>query len=381
MDTVLYFTKGYTPHDFNFISTIVSYYKVAYLTLEDFDIEERPFPEGVHRVSWPCGGKFINPEENIGSKFGEVIAKVKPIVVHAGPILTCTYVAALSSGSIPIVAVSWGYDIMKDYNANLTNRMVGRWTLERCHAVICDCQPVEDVIARLTRAKIFRFPWGINLSLFTGREAGKDKKLLPTSEYLNFDEEIENPFIILSLRNHYPVYNLETLIKAFLAAAIDIPNICLIVGGDGALRGELEDLVDNSSISCGRKRIKFTGCLKRNEVKQAMLCSDLYVSTSLTDGSSVTLLEAMACNMPVLVSDIPGNREWVQSGVNGFLFPAKDTDALKENIFQLSSLKEEELVRLGSAGRRKVEEKGNWETNRSKIIMSYQHGLALKGSY
>ena len=158
-------------------------------------------------------------------------------------------------------------------------------------------------------------------------------------------------------------------------------NICLIVGGDGALRGELEDLVDNSSISCGRKRIKFTGCLKRNEVKQAMLCSDLYVSTSLTDGSSVTLLEAMACNMPVLVSDIPGNREWVQSGVNGFLFPAKDTDALKENIFQLSSLKEEELVRLGSAGRRKVEEKGNWETNRSKIIMSYQHVLALKGSY
>ena len=109
--------------------------------------------------------------------------------------------------------------------------------------------------------------------------------------------------------------------------------------------------------------------------------TDLYVSTSLTDGSSVTLLEAMACNLPVLVSDIPGNQQWVDGGVNGFLFPPKHTACLREQILKCSRLSKEVLQTLGMEGRKKVEQKGCWKKNRKQILMSYECVLTKSQNY
>ena len=55
--------------------------------------------------------------------------------------------------------------------------------------------------------------------------------------------------------------------------------------------------------------------------------ADLYLSASHSDGSSVSLMEALGCGLPVLVSDIPGNREWVTDGEQGWLFPDGDDAA------------------------------------------------------
>jgi glycosyltransferase involved in cell wall biosynthesis len=60
--------------------------------------------------------------------------------------------------------------------------------------------------------------------------------------------------------------------------------------------------------------------------------ADLYISPSHVDGSSVSLMEALACGLPALVSDIPANQEWVSEGVNGWLFPDGNADILAEKI-------------------------------------------------
>ena len=85
-----------------------------------------------------------------------------------------------------------------------------------------------------------------------------------------------------------------------------------------------------------KEYVKFLGKIRHRDVAKYLEASDIYVSTSLSDGTSASLLEAMALSLPVVVTDIPGNREWVKNGWNGFLFPAKNPEKLAEKVVVLA---------------------------------------------
>jgi glycosyltransferase involved in cell wall biosynthesis len=94
------------------------------------------------------------------------------------------------------------------------------------------------------------------------------------------------------------------------------------------------------------------------------------------DGSSVSLMEALACGLPALVSDIPANREWVTDGVNGWLFPDGDVYALAAAILRAYD-ERMNLAEIGRAARAAAEEKADWKKNFQKLLEAYE--LALKG--
>jgi glycosyltransferase involved in cell wall biosynthesis len=98
--------------------------------------------------------------------------------------------------------------------------------------------------------------------------------------------------------------------------------------------------------------------------------ADLYLSASHTDGSSVSLLEAMASGCPVVVSDIPGNREWVRSGVNGWLFKDGDSNAMAQSIL-LAIETRGTLAEMGMAARQIAEQRADWRKNFPKLIQAY----------
>ena len=79
-----------------------------------------------------------------------------------------------------------------------------------------------------------------------------------------------------------------------------------------ALEREVESLNINSSV-------KFLGRVPHEEMPNLLAQADIYVSTSLHDGTSVSLLEAMGSGAFPVVTDIPSNREWIINGENGFL--------------------------------------------------------------
>ena len=84
-------------------------------------------------------------------------------------------------------------------------------------------------------------------------------------------------------------------------------------------------------------RVEFGGRVSQADLPRWYRKSDLYVSPSHVDGSSVSLMEALACGLPALVSDIPANKEWVQEDRNGWLFPDGDADALAEKILWIAA--------------------------------------------
>ena len=102
--------------------------------------------------------------------------------------------------------------------------------------------------------------------------------------------------------------------------------------------------------------------------------ADIYVSTSPHDGTSVSLLEAMACGAFPIVTDIPANREWITQGETGFLIPSNDEIGLASRIVE--AIRSRGLMEGARKGNRKrVEQQARWSVILKRVSNLY--GLAL----
>lgn len=123
------------------------------------------------------------------------------------------------------------------------------------------------------------------------------------------------------------VKRLDLLIRGLRQVRDRLPEARLVLVGDGPLRLELEQLAASLDLESS---VIFAG--SRPDVAAYMQASDLLVLPSETEGLSIALLEAMACGLPVVVSDCDGNRELVTDGLNGMVFPRGNENALAQKI-------------------------------------------------
>jgi glycosyltransferase involved in cell wall biosynthesis len=121
--------------------------------------------------------------------------------------------------------------------------------------------------------------------------------------------------------------------------------------------------------------VDFPGRVSQSDLPRYYQMADLYLSASHVDGSSVSLMEALACGRPVLVSDIPGNQEWVEQGINGWLFKDGDVDDLAKKIL-LSAEHPHELTVMSGAARQVAEERADWEQNFPILLDAYEAVLS-----
>ena len=123
-------------------------------------------------------------------------------------------------------------------------------------------------------------------------------------------------------------------------------------------------------------RVTFGGQVSQIELPRWYHWADVYISPSHVDGSSVSLMEALASSLPCLVSDIPANQEWVTEGENGWLFRDGDADALAAKILKAVS-ERDALPGIGRAARAVAEERADWTKNSAKLMQTYQRVLQL----
>lgn len=141
----------------------------------------------------------------------------------------------------------------------------------------------------------------------------------------------DRPFMVLSNRNLFPIYNVSLLIKAVPLVLKEEPMTQFVIAGDGPERGELERLAKDLNLD---RSVRFLGQVPHEEIPGLLGEADIYVSTSLHDGASVSLLEAMGSGDFPIVTDIPANREWISHGENGFLVPFDQGQSLAKRIVE-----------------------------------------------
>jgi len=365
---VVYFSRDYTTHDRRFLSALAeSKHQVYFLRLEQrgHSLEERPLPGNIQTIAWAGGQKPYEvlqfPRLLRGLK--KVLAEIQPDLIQAGPIQSCALLAA-ATGFHPLVSVSWGSDLLVDADRTPWMRRATRYALEHSEVMVGDCEAVRQKAVQIGMPpeRIITFPWGIDLEHFQP-PAGAVK-----------DAET---FTVLSTRSWEPIYGVEVLAKAFILAAQRLfdsgeaenaRRLRLVMLGNGSQAGSLRGIFEEGSVI---EQVSFPGQVSHEALPGYFQEADLYVSASQSDGSSISLLEAMACETPVLVSDIPGNREWVEAGETGRLFPAGNPQALAEGI--LRAMEEPgRLEEMKRKGRWVVEARADWKVNFGKLLEAYE---------
>jgi sugar transferase (PEP-CTERM/EpsH1 system associated) len=159
-----------------------------------------------------------------------------------------------------------------------------------------------------------------------------------------------------------PVKDQGTLLRAVRLVCNAEPRFRLDVVGDGPSRGELETLRDELGLE---GRVRFLGY--REEVATLLRGAGLFLLSSLSEGVSLTLLEAMACSLPIVATDVGGNREVVADGATGLLVPARSPEQFAEAVLSLLRApgRADEMAR---AARLKVER----EFDLRKMVSDYE---------
>ena len=363
---VLYLTEKDSPHDRRFLNALSGTAHQVF-ALRQHDCQPVT-PEGITELEWPGGrpdwSSWSGWEEG-KSKFNALVKEIEPDLVHAGPIQGPALLAALA-GFHPLVTMSWGSDLLRTAKRSPWMRWATQFTLDRTDVFLGDCQTVADeaIWYGFPANKMVLFPWGVDLAHFSagnGRKAGRELR-----KSLGW----EDCFVILCNRTWAPVYGVDVLAEGFKQAVQENSSLRLLLAGDGP---DAEQI--NAILAPVHEEVHLAGRVGRDDLPGLYAAADLFVSPSHCDGSSVSLMEALACGKPVLVSDIPSNREWVTRGEAGDLFWDGDADSLARGLLSLAV--DPERLAYGLRARLLAEERADWDQNFRKLIHAYR--LALKG--
>jgi glycosyltransferase involved in cell wall biosynthesis len=235
----------------------------------------------------------------------------KPDLVHVGPVTDPAW-DLIHVWDGPVLVSSWGFDLMDEVEHDPERLRRARLVLARADRILVDNNaPHRRALALGADARrIVQFPWGVERSWFAHGAERPSRR--------------DGPWTFLSTRRHEPIYRVSDVLDAFLAIAESGVDAELHIAGAGTLTGALRA---RAARSLAAHRVRFLGEIESASLPRAYLDADAYVTASSVDGSSVSLLEAMSCRIPVLASRIEGNAEWV-SDETGFGFAAGDVAAL-----------------------------------------------------
>lgn len=364
---ILYFTKGGSIHDYRFLTKLVQEgYDCHYVYLfprgkrwEVKGVKSYCLNQGYHEK----GLLFYLLRKALPAynKFKKLLRETKPDIVHAGWIPSVGFMAALSHYH-PLLLMPWGSDVLIFPQISPIHKNIVKYAIKHADMITCDAEEVKKRIIEIAdypEEKITTFPWGIDLGIFY--PSAEDR--LRVRHKLGWSDKK----ILVMTRTFSPVYGIEYFLRALPKVIEKVPQVRALLIGTGPLKSHFHRIVDELKIS---NEVLFLGQIANTDLARYLNAADVYVTSSLSDGTSLCLLEAMACALPIVVTDVPAILEWVQDGVNGLVVPRKSTEQLAEKISYL--LQNEDLARqMGKRNFEIAQERANWDKNFRKLEEIY----------
>lgn len=156
----------------------------------------------------------------------------------------------------------------------------------------------------------------------------------------------DDDFVVGTVGRLDPIKNLPMLIEALRQAQLRVPSLRGLIVGDGPEREALQAAIAGAGL---RSRVVTTG--HRDDARRLTQCMDLFVLASLSEGTSMALLEALAGGVAVAVTAVGGNPEVVDAGVSGWVVPSQDAGALAEAIAEAATRPDVAAQRAAAARR------------------------------
>jgi len=282
------------------------------------------------------------------NKAKKIIEKIKPDIINAHFVISYGLLGAKIKKK-PLVVSCWGSDILLSPHRSFLHKLRVDYVLNRACLFTSDGFNLTRALVNLgvEEKRIVTSPMGVDKNLFN---------LMKKKE--------KGSVTILSLRRLEPLYDIKTLIHSIPSVLEQTKKpIRFVIVGEGSEKDQLERLTHALNV---KDYVEFKGRVTQHELLELLSCSDIYVSTSLSDSTSVSLLEGMAAGLIPVVTDIPGNREWIKHGNNGFLFRPKDHRDLAQKLVPLIN-NFEKYNSFKGQNRSIIEKRALWEAN-MKVI-------------
>ncbi|MEQ1637570.1 MAG: glycosyltransferase [Methylococcales bacterium] len=271
--------------------------------------------------------------KNIGlnvSVIGKMLATVytfSPDVVHSHSLMGNYYLAFIRLFAAPrAVQIVTRHGLLREGHVSRLGFLF-HLSLWMTHWAVGVCDVVStELLTKHARFKrrIVSIKNGIDLDRFKRRNMHSQKAL---KSELKLSAEDRLIGIVARLN---PVKNHRLLLEAFALVNTQLPHSALIIIGEGETRQELEHTVQTLNIA---SKVFFLG--NRVDVQDLLAGLDIFTLSSDNEGYSLALLEAAATSLPLVATDVGGNRDIAKQGHTGLIVPAKDPVALAEALITL----------------------------------------------
>jgi len=211
----------------------------------------------------------------------------------------------------------------------------------RVASLLSDAIVAVSADAALVATSVERVPWRKVRVIHNGIELAR----FPYHDRSNRTQ----PISAIHVARLNVIKDQKTLLAAVRLVVNEVSDFRLNVVGDGPMRQELLDFRDQLGLAGS---VEFLG--ERDDVPELLARADLFVLSSLQEGLSLTLLEAMASGLPVVATDVGGNRELVSPWKTGLLVPKQSPERLAAAILELVK-RREVLPEISRQGRVLVE--------------------------
>ena len=296
-----------------------------------------------------------------------LIKVIKPDIIDGHYITVYGFLAAWS-GFHPLVVTAWGSDVLIQAKNNALWKFVAKYALKKADLIVCrspvSAREISSLCGQVNRIHV----------ILIGVDTDEFKPVQDSEKLREILGIAKSQPIIINIRSLAPIYDVKTMIKAIPLVLAKIPQAKFLIIRKPEQKKYSEKLLRGMDISSS---IQFIDWIPHSELPKYLSLADVYVSTSLSDGASNSLFEAMACELAPVVTDIPANRPWIKGGENGFLFPAKDYETLASKIIYL--INNDDINKcFGKKSRKIVQQKAEHRAEMDKLEKIYKELIGEK---
>ncbi len=290
----------------NYLDLVRDYFDEV-LVVSDYPVEYAPSKSVSFSLKNPL--KIRNSIQ----KLRQIIHDYNPSIIHVHQANSYTFITGKANHHrIPLVLTTWGSDVLLLPKRSIIHRWLVIQALRYADIITADSvQMLQEINALCPGKEVVNANFGVDFEL---------------PEAMNADREL----ILYSNRMHEPLYRIENILTQFKAMCGELDGQ-LILAGKGSLTEKLTDYTKRHQLV---NHVTFAGFVTKSQNKSNYLKSKFFISIPTSDGTSISLLEAMAYGCIPVLSDLPANREWVDDGKNGIIIGQTEplSKAIKRGI-------------------------------------------------
>lgn len=274
-----------------------------------------------------------------------ILRDYQPSIIHVHQANSYAFIAGKANAAkIPLVLTAWGSDVLLLPNKSPFHRWLVKKGLQSAQVLTADSKEMVDAIRRLgIKTDVVQANFGVDLDL----------SVIPNSE---------RPMVFYSNRMHEPLYRIDEIIEG-MGEYLQSGDGEMIIAGKGSMTEALQEKVHTLGIA---HRVRFVGFIDAKQNQAFYLGSRFFLSLPQSDGTSISLLEAMAFGCIPIVSDLPSNREWIEDNVNGIILQKGET--LNNAVLRGLQLQASDII---LRNRNIVETKATKAVNSQKFTLIY----------